>query len=43
MEIESLMPYMSAEQIQRIGSGSAKFTDEEMKILRERKESLQIQ
>ena len=43
MEIESLMPYMSAEQIQRIREGNAKFTDEEMKILREKGESLQNQ
>lgn len=43
MEIESLMPFMSAEQIQRISAGSAKFTDEEMKKLREKGKSLQNQ
>lgn len=43
MQIESLMPYMSAEQIQRISSGNMEFTDEEVKILSKKQKSLQIQ
>lgn len=36
IQIESLMPYMSAEQIQRISSGNIKFTDEELNELKDK-------
>ena len=42
MEVETLMPYMSAEQIQRISAGCAKFTDKEMQELRNKKNDTQI-
>ena len=39
MEIQSLMPYMSTEQIQRISEGISNFTDTEIKELKDKKEN----